>query len=74
MVATTSILRVSIPISGTSSPKQSPFASDKPMRNPVYEPGPMLTATASIFIPRGVAYCIISSINPLNNKAWLRPS
>ena len=33
-------------MSGMFSPKQSPFAADTPMRNPVYEPGPLLIATA----------------------------
>ena len=39
---------VSTPISGTSRPNASPLASDIPMRRPVYDPGPVLTATASI--------------------------
>ena len=35
------------PIKGIPKPKHKPFATDAPIRSPVYEPGPLLTATAS---------------------------
>ena len=38
-------------INGMPYPKQRPFATETPILNPVYEPGPLLTATASSFNP-----------------------
>ena len=38
-------------MSGTPQPTHSPLASETPMRSPVYDPGPALTATASGGVP-----------------------
>ena len=39
---------VGIEIKGKSNEKQSPFAAETPILSPVKEPGPLLTAMASI--------------------------
>ena len=39
---------VSIEIKGLCKEKESPFAAETPILKPVYEPGPLLTAIASI--------------------------
>jgi hypothetical protein len=39
--------KVGMEINGMSFPKQIPLAEETPIRNPVYDPGPLLTATAS---------------------------
>ena len=42
-----SACKVGTAIRGLPAPKHTPFAIDTPMRNPVYDPGPILIATAS---------------------------
>lgn len=41
------ICKVGKVITGMPTPKHKPFTNDVPMRKPVYEPGPILKATAS---------------------------
>lgn len=51
-----------------------PLAIDAPMRRPVYEPGPQLTATASSGMAWLSANDNASSTNVPSFTAWLGPS
>ena len=53
-----------IPISGTSKAKQIPLAVATPILSPVYDPGPLLTETASISVIVRLAFFKTFWINP----------
>jgi uncharacterized protein (TIGR00255 family) len=74
MAADAIIFNVGIAMSGIPHPMQSPFAMDVPMRNPVYEPGPPLMATASGFFKPAGMNARASSTKTLSSAAWDGPS
>src|SRR5690606_9946805 len=61
---------VGVEINGRSNAKQSPFAAETPMRRPVYDPGPLLTATAFNWHLSILASFNTSSIKTCNFSAW----
>ena len=66
----TRVSRVPTARSGLSAPKQRPLAVDTPTRRPVYDPGPLLTHTASQsarVMPRSAS---ISWTNTAVSDAW----
>ncbi len=71
---TARICNVERPMSGTPRLNASPFAKDNPIRSPVYEPGPRLTATASSFSPFLLSSAMHLSANGASFTAWFIPS
>ena len=56
-------------IIGIPEPKQIPFAVDTPMRSPVYDPGPSLTATAERSLVVRLFFLRSSSMNTASCRA-----
>ena len=57
-------------MSGLPEPKHSPLAVDTPTRSPVYEPGPLLTHTASQSASVSPLSSSISWMNTAVRDAW----
>lgn len=58
--------------SGSFEPKHSPLAVDTPTRSPVYEPGPILTHTASHLSTVSPFSSSMSLINGAVSEACMR--
>ena len=72
MACQTSTSRVPTAVRGSFPPKHSPLAVETPTRSPVYEPGPLLTHTASQSESLSPSSSSDSCTNAAVRDAWAR--